>query len=63
MALVLVHSMGLRLSEASVKIVLDNASAHTAKAFKGRRRQLTKTGGELCYLPPYSPELNDIELV
>ncbi|GGT84940.1 transposase [Streptomyces violascens] len=44
-------------------IVLDNASAHVAKAFKGRRRQLAKIGVELFYLPPYSPELDDIELV
>ncbi|MET8630557.1 transposase [Kitasatospora sp. NPDC004669] len=44
-------------------VVLDNASAHTAKAFKGRREQLAKIGVELFYLPPRSPELNDIELV
>ncbi|MGY4737275.1 transposase [Streptomyces sp. ATMOS53] len=44
-------------------VVLDNASAHVAKEFKGRRRQLAKIGVELFYLPPYSPELNDIELV
>ncbi|RLV08557.1 hypothetical protein CTZ27_07125 [Streptomyces griseocarneus] len=44
-------------------VVLDNASAHVATAFKGRRRQLAKIGVELFYLPPYSPELNDIELV
>lgn len=44
-------------------IVLDNASAHVARAFKGRRRQLVKIGLELFYLPPYGPELNDIELV
>ncbi|MEV0446307.1 transposase [Streptomyces spectabilis] len=44
-------------------VVLDNASAHVAKVFKSRRRQLAKIGVELFYLPPYSPELNDIELV
>ncbi|MFF5011206.1 transposase [Streptomyces phaeochromogenes] len=44
-------------------VVLDNASAHRANAFKGRRRQLAKIGVELFHLPPYSPELNDIELV
>jgi hypothetical protein len=44
-------------------VVLDNASAHVAKAFKGRSRQLAKIGVELFCLPPYSPELNDIELV
>lgn len=30
-------------------VVLDNASAHTANAFKGRRRQLSKIGVELFY--------------
>ncbi|WP_053663847.1 transposase [Streptomyces sp. MMG1121] len=44
-------------------VVVDNASAHVAKAFKGRREQLAKIGGELFYLPPRSPELNDIERV
>ncbi|MFI0977791.1 transposase [Streptomyces sp. NPDC021093] len=44
-------------------IALDNVSAHTAKAFKDRRRQLAKIGVELFYLPPCSPELNDIELI
>ncbi|MFD5699887.1 transposase [Streptomyces lasiicapitis] len=43
--------------------VTDNASAHTANAFKGRRRQLAKIGAELRYLSPHSPELNDIERV
>jgi transposase len=44
-------------------VVLDNASAHVAKAFKGRRDQLAKIGVELFYLPPRSPELNDIERI
>ncbi len=44
-------------------VVLDNASAHVAKAFKGRRAQLMRTGVDLFYLPPRSPELNDIERV
>ncbi|WP_413754487.1 transposase [Streptomyces sp. R-74717] len=42
-------------------MVLDNASAHLDKAFKGRRDQLAKIGFELLYLPPRSPGLNDIE--
>lgn len=42
-------------------VVLDNASVHVAKVFKGRREQLSKIGVELFYLPPRSPELNDIE--
>ncbi|MFB6776192.1 transposase [Streptomyces sp. NPDC056352] len=44
-------------------IVLDNASAHVARAFKGRREDLAAIGVELFYLPPRSPELNDIERV
>ncbi|MEV8021306.1 transposase [Streptomyces sp. NPDC086554] len=44
-------------------VVLDNASAHVAKMFKGHRRRLAKIGVDLFYLPPYSPELNNIELV
>ncbi|WP_406396382.1 transposase [Streptomyces sp. NBC_00887] len=44
-------------------VVLDNASAHIDKVFKGRREQLAKIGVELFYLPPRSPELNDIEYV
>ncbi|GHF41564.1 transposase [Streptomyces morookaense] len=44
-------------------VVLDNASAHTSRVFKGQRGQLVKIGVELSYLPPHSPELNDIELV
>ncbi|MGW4984136.1 transposase [Streptomyces mirabilis] len=44
-------------------MVLDNASARVAKAFKGRRDQLAKIGGDLFYLPPRSPELNDIERI
>ncbi|OKI41287.1 hypothetical protein A6A29_38130 [Streptomyces sp. TSRI0281] len=44
-------------------MVLDNASAHVAKALKDRRDQLAKTGVKLFCLPPRSPELNDIERI
>jgi hypothetical protein len=44
-------------------VVLDNASAHVAKAFKGRRDDLAGIGAELFYLPPRSPELNDIKRI
>ncbi|GAB2992116.1 hypothetical protein GCM10023080_067400 [Streptomyces pseudoechinosporeus] len=44
-------------------MVLDNASAHLDKEFKDRREQLAKIGVELFYLPPRSPELNDIERI
>jgi hypothetical protein len=42
-------------------IVLDNASAHVAHAFKDHRGELTALEVELFYLPAYSPELNKIE--
>ncbi|MFC4506044.1 MULTISPECIES: transposase [Streptomyces] len=44
-------------------VVLDNASAHVAKAFKSRRDRLSKIGVVLFHLPPRSPGLNDIERV
>ncbi|MFJ8028865.1 IS630 family transposase [Streptomyces sp. NPDC096311] len=44
-------------------VALDNASAHVAKAFKGRRDQLARIGVDLFYLPPRSPELNAIERI
>lgn len=44
-------------------VVLDNASVHVARAFKGRREELAAIGVELFYLPPRSPELNDIERI
>jgi putative transposase len=44
-------------------VVLDNASMHTSKAFKGQRKALAGEGIYLYYLPPYSPELNLIESV
>jgi transposase len=42
-------------------IVLDNASAHVAPAFKDHRGELAALGVELFYLPAYSPQLNKIE--
>jgi transposase len=44
-------------------VVLDNASAHVAHAFKDRREDLAAIGVDLFYLPPRSPELNDIERI
>ncbi len=44
-------------------VVLDNASIHTSKAFKARRKELSRRGIYLYYLPPYSPKLNEIESV
>jgi transposase len=40
-------------------VVLDNLSAHKVK---GVRQAIEAAGAELLYLPPYSPDLNPIEL-
>ena len=40
-------------------VVMDNLSAHKAKAV---RALLEAVGANLLYLPPYSPDLNPIEL-
>ena len=40
---------------------MDNASAHVSKAVKAAIPALDAAGVTLCYLPPYSPELNRIE--
>ena len=44
-------------------IILDNASVHTAKAIEPLLEQLKKKGLTLYFLPPYSPELNRIEIL
>ena len=40
-------------------VVMDNLSSHKVK---GVREAIEATGAELRYLPPYSPDLNPIEL-
>ena len=42
---------------------MDNAGLHTNRAIRGARRELARRGMYLYYLPPYSPELNEIEPV
>ena len=42
-------------------VALDNASAHVSKVVKAVIPALEAAGVTLCYLPPYSPELNRIE--
>lgn len=42
-------------------VVLDNYSVHHSRVVKDALPGLTAAGIELCYLPPYSPELNLIE--
>ena len=44
-------------------VLIDNASIHTSKKFKARLPLWEAQGLSLYYLPPYSPELNLIEIV
>ena len=44
-------------------LVLDNASIHRARVVSERRTDWLARGLTLCYLPPYSPELNRLELL
>jgi transposase len=44
-------------------VVLDNAGLHTSKVIRQVRRELSSRGIYLYFLPPYSPELNEIEPV
>ena len=44
-------------------VILDNASIHTSKLFKSHIAQWKQKGLQLLYLPPYSPELNLIEIL
>jgi transposase len=44
-------------------LVLDQASIHTSDAFNDRIADWKAQGVEIFYLPPYSPELNLIEIL
>lgn len=44
-------------------VVLDNASFHKSKIFKENIAKWANRGLTLLYLPPYSPELNIIEML
>lgn len=44
-------------------VVLDNAGIHKGEPMRDRRRQWEQQGLYLYYLPPYSPELNRIEIL
>ena len=50
-------------SKAPRVVVLDNAGLHTSKVIRQARRALSAAGIYLYFLPPYSPELNEIEPV
>lgn len=44
-------------------VVLDNAPIHTSRAFQARVMDWFRQGLALYWLPPYSPELNLIEIL
>jgi len=44
-------------------VVLDNASLHTSRVVRRARKRLAEAGIYLYFLPPYSPELNEVEPV
>ncbi len=44
-------------------VVLDNYSVHHSQSVKEALPDLEATSVHFCFLPPYSPELNPIELV
>jgi transposase len=50
-------------SKAPRVVVLDNASIHTSKIIRQARHRLASSGIYLYFLPPYSPELNQVEPV
>lgn len=50
-------------SRAPRVVVLDNAGLHTGKVVQAARADLARRGIYLYFLPPYSPELNEIEPV
>jgi len=44
-------------------VVLDNASIHKSRIFSEKRKEWEKIGLVIHFIPPYSPELNLIEIL
>jgi len=44
-------------------VILDNSPVHTSKAFKAEIENWKRKKMFIKYLPKYSPELNDIEII
>ena len=44
-------------------VIIDNAPTHTSKIFKNKIKEWNSKGLYINYLPPYSPELNKIEIL
>ncbi len=49
------------VSVPTIVVVLDNGSIHRSRETRAALAELWTRGVYLYYLPPYSPELNDIE--
>ena len=56
------YSYANKITKTTV-VILDNASIHTSKLFKAQIEKWKKLGLQLLFLPPYSPELNKIEIL
>jgi len=56
------EDFSLQLTKPTV-VVLDNASFHKSKIFKSNIVKWANRGLTLLYLPPYSPQLNIIEML
>ena len=52
-----------RAGQQAEGVILDNASIHTAKALEPYWQLLKEKGMRFYFLPPYSPELNRIEIL
>lgn len=44
-------------------VILDNSSLHTSKKFKEKMREWKEQDLLFYFIPPYSPELNKIEIL
>ena len=44
-------------------VIIDNAPQHTSRLFKSYLQGWAERGLHIKYLPPYSPELNKIEIL
>lgn len=53
----------IKTLERKTVLVVDNASIHTSKEFKENIERWKKEGLTIMYIPPYSPELNLIEIL
>ena len=58
-----IDQIALQSHSAPRIVLIDNAGIHKGDLMEKKRRQWAKHGLYLYYLPPYSPELNRIEIL